>query len=208
MSDSDAESAVEAVASRFSAGGCCGRRPIVTAADLKLIGVSPVPATFRSSRGIIVPTSGWRALCLYIYERITGLVMPATRGKKADGMSSTDPGPLVSQAIRDRKAAIAARLARCAVCWSASDTWFVEGTWLCASCGLDRPYMPAHGDLVLVDGETATVVSYMATEAGKWLLEITSEGQTWACEARQAKLIKRADPTPVDFKLEPTERSA
>ena len=58
------------LAARFSDGGCCGKKPTLTRQDLEEAGLAPVPTVFVSSLGQIIPRSGWRAMCVYVYERL------------------------------------------------------------------------------------------------------------------------------------------
>lgn len=82
------------VATRFSRGGCCGKRPEVTPLDLDLLGVTPLPRTFLSSLGLIMPASGWKALCVFIYESLADGPFPAQETKKRDA------GEVVADLIR------------------------------------------------------------------------------------------------------------
>lgn len=83
----------KSIAERFAAGGCCGHVPQVAVKDLKVLGIWPIPNVFESSLGPIAPLSGWKELCIYTYERLTGEPFPI---KKQTG----DPGLLVAEAIR------------------------------------------------------------------------------------------------------------
>lgn len=75
------DAALLAAADRFAAGGCCGKRPQVTMDDMRVLGLLPMPATFESSFGTIVPLSGWKALCVYAYERLAGVPFKNQPGK-------------------------------------------------------------------------------------------------------------------------------
>jgi len=83
---------VEALARKFKAGGCCGKTPTVTMPDLQAAGLTPIPTVFVSSIGQILPRSGWKALCLYVYESLERKPFPLKDQKG-------DPGTVVAEAL-------------------------------------------------------------------------------------------------------------
>lgn len=78
------------VARKFRKGGCCGRKPEVTVLDLPALGLDAIDITFSSSRGQISPLTGWKAMCLWIYETFFG---PFPEDEKRD------PGEVLGEAL-------------------------------------------------------------------------------------------------------------
>lgn len=70
------QDALEVLIKRFEAGGCCGKRPTLMMKDLEAVELTPVPAVFHSSMGQIIPSHGWRAMCVYVYESLVGKPFP------------------------------------------------------------------------------------------------------------------------------------
>lgn len=85
---------LQKAAEHFAQGGCCGKKPRVTSADLKVLGLIPVPETFDSSLGRIVPMSGWKAMCVWAYETLSGKTFHVEHSR------SHDAGVLVARFIR------------------------------------------------------------------------------------------------------------
>lgn len=96
----DGRSAVAllALANKLSAGGCCGKVSKVTLPDLDACGLTPIPVVYVSSIGQIIPSSGWRALCVYVYEELIKFPFPPfdTIGKDIDW------GEVVAHAIKEK----------------------------------------------------------------------------------------------------------
>ena len=88
--------ALLALARKFSAGGCCGKTPQVTLEDLSACGLAPIPTVYVSSLGQIIPRSGWRALCVYVYETVIKKPFP-----QLDTLGNKDLGEVVSHAIKE-----------------------------------------------------------------------------------------------------------
>lgn len=72
----DRHHSLEVLVGKFAAGGCCGKRPTLTLEDLDAAGLTPIPGVFVSAIGQIVPRSGWRAMCVYVYETIVKKPFP------------------------------------------------------------------------------------------------------------------------------------
>ena len=59
-------------AEHFSASDCCsGKKLKITAEDLQALGLWPIPATFQASIGTIMPSSGYRALGVFIHGSLS-----------------------------------------------------------------------------------------------------------------------------------------
>lgn len=81
-------------ADRFAQGGCCGKSSKVRWDDLAALGLTPVPATFDSSLGTIIPMAGWKEMCVWVYETMTSLAFPTES-------QTGDAGELVAAALRE-----------------------------------------------------------------------------------------------------------
>lgn len=90
-------SALADLAKRFDDGGCCGKKPTLTLADLEACGLTPVPTVFAASIGQIIPRSGWRAMCVYVYETLFRTPFPA-KEHMSDGK---EWGTIVATEIRE-----------------------------------------------------------------------------------------------------------
>jgi len=86
------------VASRFSEGGCCGRTSKVSYDDIDALGLLPIPQTFASSLGTIMPLFGWKEMCVWVHEALAGPFPAAVR--PAPGEDAPDPGLAVAEALR------------------------------------------------------------------------------------------------------------
>lgn len=86
--------ALLALATKFNQGGCCGKKPQVTIEDLEAAGLTPIPTVFPSTLGQIIPRSGWRALCVYVYETTIKKPFPPL-----ESLNGRDLGEVVSHAI-------------------------------------------------------------------------------------------------------------
>ena len=86
---------LERLAARFADGGCCGKRPTLTLADLKAAGLTPIPTVFVSSLGQIIPRTGWRAMCVYVYEMLIKKPFPVPE-------KGEEWGDVVAAAIKEK----------------------------------------------------------------------------------------------------------
>jgi hypothetical protein len=89
--------ALREAASRFAEGGCCGKSSKVRLEDIGGLGLLPIPPTFDSTLGRIVPLLGWQELCVWVHESLVG-PFPAQE-RLADG-SVIDPGEVVAAGLR------------------------------------------------------------------------------------------------------------
>lgn len=85
---------IRSVASRFNLGGCCGKVAKISMGDLESIGLTPIPTVFISSFGQIIPRSGWKAMCVYVYETIEKKPFPKDY--------KNDPGELIAEILLKR----------------------------------------------------------------------------------------------------------
>src|SRR5579862_7861857 len=69
--------ALSLLATRFADGGCCGKQPTLKLSDLEVCGLTLVPTVFTASIVQIIPRSGWRAMCFYVYEMLCHVPFPA-----------------------------------------------------------------------------------------------------------------------------------
>lgn len=64
------------------------------------LGLWPLPMTFKSSMGVISPLTGWKALCIYVYEVLTGDPLKARlTGGRRSRWARGDLGPLVAREL-------------------------------------------------------------------------------------------------------------
>ena len=84
-------------AGRFAKGGCCGKPSKVRLDDIVALGLTPVPQTFDSSLGTIIPMLGWKELCVWVHEALVGPFPLDQLGRSEAGV---DPGETVAAALR------------------------------------------------------------------------------------------------------------
>lgn len=130
------------IARRFGAGGCCGKKPKVTSKDLATLGLIAIPVVFDSSLGRIAPYTGWKALCIYVYETIADQPVPVA--ELTAGGKDRDVGELVAEMLSRRA----------------------------ASFDHDGRYVPRQGDIVRYDSRPAMVIAFMETPAGDFLMDL------------------------------------
>ena len=89
--------ALREAADRFAQGGCCGKASKIRLDDIAALGLLPIPKTFDSTLGRIVPMLGWKELCVWVHEALIGPFPPQER--LADG-SVADTGDAVAAGLR------------------------------------------------------------------------------------------------------------
>lgn len=86
---------IKTIAAKLRRGnGCCGSRPEVTPSDLEYLGLWPLPEFYDSALGRIVPSSGPKALAVYMYQKLSGTAWPVG--------TQEEPGVLVARVLELR----------------------------------------------------------------------------------------------------------
>lgn len=157
------------VAEKFGQGGCCGGHASeITMEDLVRIGITSLPQTWKSSFGLMVPNSGWKALCIYVVELLTGIPCPIpVRPQGAVRTKTPDIGETVAEMLRVR-----------------SESFDEEGR-----------YIPRHGDFVMNADHLCVVTSFMETESAGCILDLVQcqskkHSQVYA---KDVQFLRRAD---------------